>query len=190
VLRLAFFFFSRLRGIPFKTSHSFIYHSTPFHLDSIIAGCLLGLYWMECRDPIRFRIRFWVLFLVGAIASSIMLWFTREQSALYCFSFTFLAMLFAGLVGLTLLGWNRAMFVNPALRYFGKISYGFYLIHYPIVSVFQSHPILHKIFPFRSVFLMELAGVVCATALSFGLATLSWYVLERPILSLKDRLAP
>ena len=118
VLRLAFFFFSRLRGIPFKTSHSFIYHSTPFHLDSIIAGCLLGLYWMECRDPIRFRIRFWVLFLVGAIASSIMLWFTPEQSALYCFSFTFLAMLFAGLVGLTLLGWNRAMFVNLAPKVF------------------------------------------------------------------------
>ncbi|HZD49855.1 MAG TPA: hypothetical protein VE178_14030 [Silvibacterium sp.] len=53
-----------------------------------------------------------------AIASSIMLWFTREQSALYCFSFTFLAMLFAGLVGLTLLGWNRAMFVNLAPKVF------------------------------------------------------------------------
>jgi peptidoglycan/LPS O-acetylase OafA/YrhL len=64
------------------------------------------------------------------------------------------------------------------------------LLHGPIINVFQCHPILRKLFPFHNVFLMEVTGAICATVLSFTVAILSWNFFEKPILSLKDRLAP
>ena len=190
VLRLAYFFSAKYRGIPFRSMYATIYHSTPFHLDSIIAGCLLGLYWIEWKQPERFRVRFWMLFAFGLIATAIVWPFAQQESFACCLTYTTLSIFFVGVVGLALLGWNRRMFVNPALRYFGKISFGFYLIHSPILNFFQSHPLLHKIFHFHSVVLLEIAGAVCAVSLSLGLAALSWAWFEKPILSLKDRLAP
>lgn len=190
VVRLAYFFLAEHSGTSYPKIFAMMYHSTPFHLDSIIAGCLLGLYWIEWPEPARFRMHFWVLLAVGAVTFGSLLPFLKTDSFVSCFAFTALSILFAGVVGLALLGWNHRVFVNPQLRYMGKISYGFYLIHEPIVSLFQSHPILHKIFHFHSVFLMELAGAICATGISLGLATLSWKLFEKPVLGLKDRLAP
>lgn len=190
VLRLGYYFFAKLEGIPFGAMYTVIYHATPFHLDSIVAGCLLGLYWVECKDVMRLRLRFWILFLTGMVASSVVLWPAARDTILCCFSFTALSVMFAGVTGLALLGWNRRVLVNPALRYCGKISYGFYLIHAPIVNVFQSHPILHKIFRFHSLFLMEIAGALSATVLSFAVAIVSWNFFEKPILGLKDKWAP
>src|SRR5271170_422263 len=190
VVRMGYFFFSRYRGTSFKLTYAVMYHSTPFHLDPIIAGCLLGLHWIEWKQPERFRRLFFQMLVGGVVVFPVVWLLTQRESFVCCFAYTVLSILFTGLVGLALLGWSRRFFVNPGLRYSGKISFGFYLLHEPIVSVFQSHPILHRLFPFKNVFLMEVAGAICATVLSFVVAILSWKLFEKPILSLKDRLAP
>jgi peptidoglycan/LPS O-acetylase OafA/YrhL len=190
VLRLVYFFLSRHRGASFQWTYDMIFHATPFRLDSIIAGCLLGLYSIEWKQPERLRSLFFRLFAAGIVLFPVVWQFTERQSALCCFSFSVFAVLCTGLMGLVLLGWSQRFFLNPALRYFGTISLGFYLFHAPIVTVFQSHAVLRMIFPFHNVYLLQMAGAVCATALSFAVATLSWNFFEKPILSLKYRLAP
>ena len=190
LLRLAYVFFAQSRHVAYAKYYEVIYHRTFFHLDSIIAGCLLGLYWIEWEKPERMRGRFWSMVAAGFAASVVCIVLTRQFNPVgSCLAYTTLSVLFAGGVGLVLLGWNRSFFRNSQLRYMGKISYGFYLIHFPIMAVFQSHAVLAKIFPFRSVLLSEIAGAVCTTAISLAIASASWKWLEKPALSLKSRLA-
>ncbi|WP_146180671.1 acyltransferase [Pseudomonas sp. HMWF032] len=57
---------------------------------------------------------------------------------------------------------------RPVLVYMGKISYGLYLFHYPIMQYFKG---------FHSWPLVVLGGVLSAAVL----AVLSWHLLERPL---------
>jgi peptidoglycan/LPS O-acetylase OafA/YrhL len=71
---------------------------------------------------------------------------------------------------------------SAPLRALGTLSYGVYLWHMPILYGLQ----LHERFPER--FVPALAWVV---PLTFALATASWFVVERPALTLSARvLAP
>ena len=62
------------------------------------------------------------------------------------------------------------------LVWIGTISYGLYLWHYPIYSVFHGRGMTFK-------------GILAGTVLSVAIASLSYYGLERPILRLKEGLA-
>jgi peptidoglycan/LPS O-acetylase OafA/YrhL len=80
--------------------------------------------------------------------------------------------------------YTRVLRIAPLL-YIGKISYGLYLLH-------QLSP--------RGLRLMGRLGLhlnpnglprfAVLLGMSLAMASVSWYVLERPLLSLKDRLAP
>ena len=79
-------------------------------------------------------------------------------------------------------GWLR---LSP-VQYLGKISYGVYLLHIPARTA--AHSLRHALglaLP-RDGLVMFLA----VTALTIAAASASWYFLERPLLSLKDRFAP
>lgn len=72
-----------------------------------------------------------------------------------------------------------ARFRAPLLRYFGRISYAFYLIHIPVASVLHglildARPDIGGIAP--------TAVTLLSIAVSIGLATASWRWIERPIL--------
>jgi peptidoglycan/LPS O-acetylase OafA/YrhL len=77
--------------------------------------------------------------------------------------------------------WSR---VAP-LQYLGKISYGTYLMHLVALRCIQwtAHFGLH----FRYDGFPRFAALMVLTLV---LASVSWYIFEKPILSLKDRLAP
>lgn len=62
------------------------------------------------------------------------------------------------------------------LRWVGMISYGVYLWHVPI---------FHVIEPLKADPILKSAIGLCAT---FAIATVSFYVMERPLLRLKDRI--
>jgi peptidoglycan/LPS O-acetylase OafA/YrhL len=98
-----------------------------------------------------------------------------------------LSVCFAGIVTLVVLRsggaawWLRAL-RNPALVGVGKISYGLYLLHLLAIDAASWA---------ASSLATGLAARALHIALSFGLslalALISWRVLERPLLSLKDR---
>jgi peptidoglycan/LPS O-acetylase OafA/YrhL len=82
------------------------------------------------------------------------------------------------------------------LKYLGTISYGVYLIHVPLGTWFRSDifgPIWHSI-PFESLgFLSKLRwqswiiSFPLSVLLSIALASVTWFFIEKPFMSLKDR---
>jgi peptidoglycan/LPS O-acetylase OafA/YrhL len=104
-VRIAFFFISKYRGVSFKLTTNIMYHSTPFHLDPIIAGCLLGLYWLEWKQPERFRRLFFQMLAAGIVLFPVVWLLTQRESFMCCFVYTVLSTMFAGLVAW--LSWDR-----------------------------------------------------------------------------------
>jgi peptidoglycan/LPS O-acetylase OafA/YrhL len=72
--------------------------------------------------------------------------------------------------------WGKLLSL-PFVRYVGRISYGLYVIHFP-VTVF-----LLPLISLRH----SIASAICA-AVTFGLAALSWHFLENPINERRDRI--
>lgn len=75
---------------------------------------------------------------------------------------------------------TSVVFSNPVLTFFGTISYGLYLYHYPILFKLGY---LHGQVELESMTALALLGLLIASP------TLSWYALESPILKWKIRLA-
>ncbi|HVJ07682.1 MAG TPA: acyltransferase [Acidisarcina sp.] len=178
--------FLSFHGGNYDVYYQMVNRVTPFHLDGLIAGCLLALSWNPL-EPRRYARVFVALFLGGGIVSAVLLRFVNHGIA-FSFVFSCLAALFAGLVGLALMGWQLRFFSNSILRYIGTISYGLYLIHPTVFLIFQSHSIYSKLGITNNLAVVELVAAAIAIACSFALATLSWRYFESPILRLKDRL--
>jgi peptidoglycan/LPS O-acetylase OafA/YrhL len=73
------------------------------------------------------------------------------------------------------------------LQYLGKISYGLYLLQMPAAAL-----VWWLVAPLglRANWLHTTTGALTVAAVCIGLSSLSWYLMERPLLRLKDRLAP
>lgn len=70
---------------------------------------------------------------------------------------------------------------SPALRYVGRISYGLYLYHYPVLFLLQ-------IAPYQTATTGTSAPrLLAAVGLTFLCAHLSYYYFERPLLRLRDK---
>jgi peptidoglycan/LPS O-acetylase OafA/YrhL len=70
----------------------------------------------------------------------------------------------------------RSFLENPFFTYFGKISYGLYLYHFPVY-----HFIEYELSDFSQIYVK--AVMVTAT---IGIASLSYHLIERPILRFKE----
>jgi peptidoglycan/LPS O-acetylase OafA/YrhL len=180
-LRLSFHF----HGAPLGFVHFF----TLSRLESITFGSLAAL-WL--RSPsctlVRWRIRayqFMVFGVVGTILARILM--HRNSSVV---GYTFLAFAFTGLLGVSLGSDPRSSLLGRALsagwlRYIGRISYGIYLLHYPLfilwarffgtLDFYQAHKMAGSLIAF--------AGQIALATIA---ATISWRFFEEPILRLKE----
>ena len=123
--------------------------------------------------------------LVGVVVLLGQLSFSKMSPLMAAFGLPCVAIVFGALI------WTGAnsgasswlgRFFNAAwIRRVGKISYALYLAHFPVLAFTDR-------FSFGSRGVWLAAHLVAAVA-SYALAELSWHVLERPISSLKDRLA-
>lgn len=101
----------------------------------------------------------------------------------FIWAYTFLNYWFAILIYCVVHEKMFAQFLDwPPLQYLGKISYGLYIYHFPIIWVVSrirefgiSEELVHLLIMFLS-----LVGTV-------AIASLSYFVLERPFLKLKER---
>jgi peptidoglycan/LPS O-acetylase OafA/YrhL len=185
-----------LRGAPDVT----IYCFTICRLDSLAAGAWLAL-WMRGTGNLRTLTRPAWLAIAGCMAGLIALaalsgnWtLNREGVAAETLTYSFLALLFAaGLV--IVLGGDQQRgvgrwFSHPAMRFFGRYSYGIYvfnsLLNPPFVAWFPPRRIALLT---HSLELGAVLHVILEFGVTIGLAMLSYHFYEKHFLKLKDIVA-
>ena len=150
-------------------------------LDGLAAGSLLAIYIRSARfNPARLQ-RFWQ----AAIPLGVLGFAAAIHSPSLRYSFPALGS--AGFIGAAMYSRStglRKFLQFPPLLYTGRISYGLYLLHILAFSLAR------KIFSWYSPALPDsplMAATFClaATAVVYLMATVSWHILERPVLSLK-----
>jgi peptidoglycan/LPS O-acetylase OafA/YrhL len=152
----------------------------PFHLDSLLAGALLALIWPAVEHLQQTRFVLISMFTTGLALTAL----TARHFGI--FTFTGIAVLSVSIVGLALNGvWHRFTTLR-ALRFFGTISYGLYLIHPVVFLLLQSRSIYKKLGLQGNLKATEMSMMVGAIAVSVVLATLSRFTFEQYFLNLKD----
>jgi peptidoglycan/LPS O-acetylase OafA/YrhL len=98
-----------------------------------------------------------------------------------------LACTFSGIVGLAAIGhrWTRWLEFRPLMRW-GKISYGIYLFH-PFVFLLVDTVVRYT--GHAQSHLVSRGIILAKLSLSYLVASVSWKLIESPILQLKDRFA-
>jgi peptidoglycan/LPS O-acetylase OafA/YrhL len=155
--------------------HVDIYSNVFCRLDGLMAGGLLAL---AVRSngflPSRFLNAAWLFFFTAAplafVAETFQArWITFSLTAVTSASFVYLALFETH-------KWFRVVLTNRWLIYTGTISYGLYLLHkipFDLIQLLHmdKHPAL---------------AWVSGLAASYAIAILSWNLLEKPFLSLKN----
>ena len=163
---------------PLFASPDAIYCLTPFRVDALAAGALAALLLPQCRPAGTIRLAK-VSMLVGVVAYALLSlhpWFRRStHSEMFnSFAYSLNILILGGLFVWAVLSRDtpltRFLSLKP-LRWLGRISYMFYLLHLGIL--------MHSIAMFK-----RPLGAVVGFAVTAGLASLSWRFVEKPILSL------
>ena len=190
------------------------YVSMPTCLDSFGLGAIMAFWWLYERDRFArvFRQSIWVWVSIALFAGVIVL--TRMLPAVpdrmgwtghHNIMSDVWERLAASLVGFFLIGRAVMGFTNPLMKwllenrvsqYLGRISYGLYLFHNFVFNVYhtpQTHITLRvwrrltDVLPILdSTYVFQFSYFAAITVL---LATLSWYLIEKPINGLKDKFA-
>jgi peptidoglycan/LPS O-acetylase OafA/YrhL len=164
-------------GYGFGASFQRLYFAFDVRAESLLVGCIIALMPTAFRKggPIG----------RGALALSPMLIATVSALTNYghetdrimdTLGFTLTAILSAGLlIAAREDGWLNRVLSLPPLAYIGRISYGIYLWHYPILAYVRPHA--------------PLATAACVVA-TVGISVLSFELVERRVLALKRYFPP
>jgi len=169
---------------------------TPARLDGLAIGALIAIALRHERWRDRLARWFWPTVTIFGSASLVLLAMTpypqNFHPLMQAFGLPALAMLFGCILvrvqtnrGGTL---SRLLSVPP-LRSAGRYSYAAYLLHYPVIWALAERYSLYDLAPriAGSGLPSTLLLIAMAGAASFALARLSWHLLERHALRLKDR---
>lgn len=183
-----------------------IYTTTWFRVDALAAGALTAISLRSALRPTieRLSLPVMAVALLGAgglcVAHYNQTWLMLERERVafsdavgFSLVFSLLAIGFSALVVQAVSaqpGLLRQALRSRPLRFMGKISFGLYLFNGIVVPLAQElfKPWLHSVTKLSG---KQLTGLVALAGLlgTFGLATISWHVLESPILRLR-RLFP
>ena len=158
--------------------------------DCIMAGALLSLYSPKHSGILTIKHKTIALFLCSFSLFFVLLPFFSENATLHLGSKIGLSVCITWLSFLAILRLlNQSdsellstFFGNRFMLFTGKISYGIYLYHVPVYMFLSSFLYHYKIS------LHSILEIVLEIALCFLLATISWYLIEKPLLKLKSKL--
>jgi peptidoglycan/LPS O-acetylase OafA/YrhL len=188
------------------------YVSMPTCLDAFGLGLAMAWLWLYHRPRFEALFRSPLGLILSLVALGLVVWSDKAFAAQhplvahqtmnpYVHVWERLAASFIGffLIGKAILGFQgpmKAVLEHPISQYLGQISYGLYLYHNFVYNAYhtpQTHivlrvwrqigdwlPVVNTSFAFQFVYLL---------LITVGLATLSWFLIEKPINRLKDRYA-
>jgi peptidoglycan/LPS O-acetylase OafA/YrhL len=157
-----------------------------FHLDVFAMGALLAEYENECRR--RFQGRVWLLVGLGLIL--LVARYPQMSPISPAVALAQGAVAF-GCALIVLQSWSTAWLTHPLLTWLGRITYGLYVYHLFVLRTIEYHyyagrfPSPDNIPSTATSAWLALLGLL-ATVL---VASVSFYLLERPALRLKGRFA-
>jgi peptidoglycan/LPS O-acetylase OafA/YrhL len=181
-LRLGFYF----RG----AASGFVHQYTFSRLDAITFGSLAAL-WIRSPSCTLFRWRkcshqFLFIGASGMVLARILM--HRNSSVV---GYTFLGIMYTGLIGLLLVSDTRSSLLGRSfsarwLRYMGRISYGIYLLHYPLFTFWARFINSGNFLPSNPVArnLLAFGGQIAMATMA---GSISWHFFEEPILRFKGR---
>jgi peptidoglycan/LPS O-acetylase OafA/YrhL len=171
---------------PFLPHPETIYALTPFRLDALAAGALAAL-WLPkvaseeaARTTVRWAQGSMLLGAVLFVVLGLHPWFRREANTpifnglAYSLNLLVLGGLFVWAT-LERSSWLIRALSLSWLRGLGRVSYMFYLLQLGVLMVLE--PRVERLW----------LRAIIAFLVTIGLATLSWFAVERPILNLRAR---
>ncbi len=158
------------------------YIATDTRIDSILFGCILGIYGNPALDPIRVGERWWKwLLLPAAVATLLVTFLVRDprfqETARYTLQGLALFPLFVIAVRYPSWGPFRLLTIRW-IRFVGALSYTLYLLHQVVLFAVQAHTTLHPV----------LQGAI-ALAIALLLSLAIHLLVERPCARLRRKLA-
>ncbi len=156
-----------------------VYYGTDTRAFALMLGAIAAMLWPfdSMSRAISKKYRF-ALDASGIVALSIVLWMIvktdQYETFLYQFGFLFFSIAGAVLVVVLAHPANRLvlLFGWPPICLIGKLSYGIYLWHFPVIIL--SSPLINTTGP-------DPLRSVCQIAVSILLAAASYYLIEKPI---------
>ncbi|GAB3558443.1 acyltransferase family protein [Spirosoma fluminis] len=187
------------------------YVTMPACLDSFGLGAIMAFWWLYQRNRFErvFTPTLWLW--LSIIALAFVAWMNKQLPAIpdvtglpghHNIMSDVWERLAASLIGFFLIGRAVLGFTgpikwlleNPVSQYMGRISYGLYLFHNFVFNVYHTQPThftvrawrrITDVLPFlHSSYVFQFAFYL---ALTVAIATVSWFLIEKPINSLKDR---
>lgn len=173
--------------IYYKVWHPSIWVFPLTHCESIFGGLMLGL---GLFDKLFAKISSWMLFLVGAIALGLVTSLPNVDAITWKLMLTY-PLVGAGasliLAAATKggLGPLSMLLRYSAVGYLGKISYGLYVYH--IVGISLAQHVTAAVVSADQLLASAVVTFTSALAVTILISALSYQLLEKPFLRLKDR---
>jgi len=174
-----------LGSLAFRTAFpSWAYATLPSRMDGLALGAALAIVY---RGNLRERCQqFAFPILAVSITAVVLICVMRHTTAhadrvVGTIGFSLIVLAYGALLVLSLRPLAR-VFSARILRIFGKYSYGMYLYHFPLTSLFE-----HAKPRFAALPLGSLIYVAACLVANLGVAAVSFHFFEQPILRLKKR---
>lgn len=175
-----------------------IYRATPTRLDGLLAGAALALAQRENGSALAFLRRarrplgFFVVLGLAVLAMTIGV--GHEDRRFEIFGYPLLAIGFAIVLSAALDGALPGWVLEPLrgrfLGYAGTRSYGLYVFHWPFIAwIAPKLEIAHRVTSEREAWGLAVGAAACLVLATGATAEASYRWLERPFLSLKDRIS-
>jgi peptidoglycan/LPS O-acetylase OafA/YrhL len=174
-------------GLRFAEAHQWLtidtYHNTLCRFDGLALGSFAATILQEWETKLVQQYSLWL----GTLAAACIAATTPFGIAKWTF-LTLISLLFCAVMCFSI---STPAFPKPGfLSYTGRISYGLYLLHVPAFDIVRDRHIRWLVMPTHNTLLNDVSLFVCSLALAYGLAIISWKVLESPALSFKRYFTP
>ena len=171
------------------------YTFTICRLDSLALGGLLSVLCVNCMKKCVHYKKILPYVMIVTLVSILVLQFSQDteiesQHVMIKYGLSFFSILYVSLLAYIFLSQDsnilKRFFALKGLREVGRISYGMYLFHSPIMMLIARQLYPYDLGYWEAHLILLISGFI----FSFGMAFLSYHYFEKRMLRLKDKYAP